>query len=73
MKVGEGSLPKKMTLGRILAVRGFWWRYSPGILVFLGEEVPIVGDFGVVILDWVEVAFVVHAVESVFLTAEYDR
>lgn len=40
-----------------------------GILVFLGEEVPIVGDFGVVILDWVEVAFVVHAVESVFLTA----
>lgn len=41
-----------------------------GILGFFREEVRVVLNFGVVILDGVEVAFVVHAVESVFLAAD---
>ncbi len=41
-----------------------------GILGFFREEVSVALNFGVVILDGVEVAFVVHAVESVFLAAD---
>lgn len=66
MKSARGPLPKKIIFGGSTEAVGVF----SGILGFFREEVRVVRDLGVVILDGVEVSFVIHAIESIFLAAD---